>query len=239
MKRRNFWIGSAACLLTLPLLVPVFFMRDPWPTELRDRYEARTLEETGARNVVSAIYLGYRAYDTAGEVIVLFIAVMGTLFVMRATPAQPLDRLAWQASECPSRHAPIMRLITGKLGPVILVFGLYVMSFGYASPGGGFQGGAVVASGIICIAFGYLSSWAQARQIMHRLHQVEVFAFILLILAFCSGMATGRGFLANPFSRSDFQPVVFITLLNIVIGIKVGVSIGLLSIGMFSGDVNE
>ncbi|MCX7774955.1 MAG: MnhB domain-containing protein [Rectinemataceae bacterium] len=239
MKRRNFWVGGVTCLLALPLLVPVFFMRDPWPTGLRDQYEASTLEETGARNVVSAIYLGYRAYDTAGEVIVLFLAVMGTLFVMRATSAQTLGRLAWEASECPNRHAPIMRLITSKLGPVILVFGLYVMSFGFASPGGGFQGGAVVASGIICIAFGYLASRAQARHVMHRLHQVEVFAFMLLVAAFCSGMATGRGFLANPFSRSDLQPVVFITLLNIVIGIKVGVSIGLLSIGMFAGDVNE
>ncbi|MDH7483023.1 MAG: hypothetical protein QHH01_00175 [Spirochaetales bacterium] len=108
-------------------------MRDPWPTGLRDRYEAGTLEETGARNVVSAIYLDYRAYDRARE----------------------------------------------------------------------------------------------------------VFAFMLLVLAFCSGMAAGRGFLANPFSQNDFQPVVFITLLNFVIGIKVGVSIGLLSIGMFTGDVNE
>ena len=34
-------------------------------------------EETGAINVVTSIYLGYRAYDTLGEAIVLFTSTIG------------------------------------------------------------------------------------------------------------------------------------------------------------------
>jgi multisubunit Na+/H+ antiporter MnhB subunit len=39
--------------------------------------------ETGATNLVSAIYLGYRAYDTLGEALVLLLAVTGVYFFAR------------------------------------------------------------------------------------------------------------------------------------------------------------
>ncbi|MCM8782648.1 MAG: hypothetical protein NC828_06350 [Candidatus Omnitrophica bacterium] len=40
-------------------------------------------EKTGAANIVAAIILDFRAYDTLGEASVLFTAVMGVLAVMR------------------------------------------------------------------------------------------------------------------------------------------------------------
>ncbi|MCM8795655.1 MAG: DUF4040 domain-containing protein [Candidatus Omnitrophica bacterium] len=40
-------------------------------------------EKTGAANIVAAIILDFRAYDTLGEATVLFTAVMGVLAVMR------------------------------------------------------------------------------------------------------------------------------------------------------------
>jgi len=39
--------------------------------------------DTGATNLVSAIILDYRAYDTLGEVTVLFTAILGALTVLR------------------------------------------------------------------------------------------------------------------------------------------------------------
>lgn len=235
MNRIRLWLrwlpGIAACLVCGYLIFPVFFLKAPWPTVLRDAYEARTFEETGALNIVSAIYLGYRAYDTLGEAIVLFIAVMGTLYVIRHSPASILSGFR--------PHTSIMRFITGKIGPIILIFGLYVMTFGYASPGGGFQGGAVLASGIIFIAFGHIENKNSALARMRTLHHIESAAFALLVASFFSGILTGTGFLANPFGKASVQPVVFITMLNIIIGIKVGASIGLLAIAMFAGDINE
>ncbi|MGQ9678690.1 MAG: hydrogen gas-evolving membrane-bound hydrogenase subunit E [bacterium] len=41
------------------------------------------LERTGAANIVSAIILDFRGYDTLGEATVLFTAVVGVLTVMR------------------------------------------------------------------------------------------------------------------------------------------------------------
>jgi len=46
-------------------------------------YPLNAIEGTGAVNVVTAIILDYRAYDTLGEATVLFTAVIGVLAVMR------------------------------------------------------------------------------------------------------------------------------------------------------------
>jgi multisubunit Na+/H+ antiporter MnhB subunit len=46
-------------------------------------YIALGLEKTGAANVVAAIILDFRGYDTLGEATVLFTAVVGVLTIMR------------------------------------------------------------------------------------------------------------------------------------------------------------
>lgn len=38
--------------------------------------------ETGAPNIVTAVYLGYRAYDTLGEAIILILGVIGTVYIL-------------------------------------------------------------------------------------------------------------------------------------------------------------
>lgn len=49
---------------------------------LRDYFILHGREETGAVNLVSAIYLQYRAFDTFGETLVLLCAVSGSLFFL-------------------------------------------------------------------------------------------------------------------------------------------------------------
>lgn len=60
----------------------------PSNTYLRDG-----LGETGAPNIVTAVLLDFRAYDTLGEATVLFCAVLGTLAILRrrARVAAPPD----------------------------------------------------------------------------------------------------------------------------------------------------
>jgi len=57
-------------------------------------YLSRGVQETGATNIVAAILLDYRGYDTLGEATVLFTAVLGVLAVARRvgrkqTPSGP------------------------------------------------------------------------------------------------------------------------------------------------------
>ena len=54
-------------------------------------YLREGLEETGAANIVTAILLDFRAYDTLGEATVLFCAVMGALTVLRRQAKQSAE----------------------------------------------------------------------------------------------------------------------------------------------------
>lgn len=56
-----------------------------------ERYIEAGAAETGAVNLVSAILLDYRAFDTLGEVTVLFAAVMGTVAVLRRVGKKDMD----------------------------------------------------------------------------------------------------------------------------------------------------
>lgn len=51
--------------------------------KVAQEYVGKGLEQTGAANLVMAVLLDFRAYDTLGEATVLFSAIIGTLVVLR------------------------------------------------------------------------------------------------------------------------------------------------------------
>jgi len=51
--------------------------------KMGSQYIAEGLKKTGAANLVSAIILDFRGYDTLGEATILFTAVIGVLAVLR------------------------------------------------------------------------------------------------------------------------------------------------------------
>lgn len=51
--------------------------------ETAQYYINRGREETGAVNIVTSIYLGYRAYDTLGEAMALFTAATGVFLLLK------------------------------------------------------------------------------------------------------------------------------------------------------------
>jgi multicomponent Na+:H+ antiporter subunit B len=48
-------------------------------------------------------------------------------------------------------NSPIILLGSRLLSPYIMLFGIYVIAFGHYSPGGGFQGGALLAASVLLI----------------------------------------------------------------------------------------
>lgn len=54
----------------------------PEETAVREYIVENGVEETGAVNLVTSIYLGYRAFDTLGETVVLLLAVSGVLLLV-------------------------------------------------------------------------------------------------------------------------------------------------------------
>lgn len=63
--------------------LPEFGVEDnPAFNEVSERYLEQGPEETENSNIVSAVLVEYRAFDTFGEITVLYTAITGVLLVM-------------------------------------------------------------------------------------------------------------------------------------------------------------
>ena len=51
--------------------------------ELSEYYISHGIADTGALNMVTAIYLNYRVYDTLGEATVFFATALGVFMLLR------------------------------------------------------------------------------------------------------------------------------------------------------------
>lgn len=80
MKRVVF--AALSILLFALLLIYGLAQSAVPPTTLVDYFAEMGVRETGAENLVTAIYLGYRAFDTLGETVVLLISVSGIVYLI-------------------------------------------------------------------------------------------------------------------------------------------------------------
>ena len=116
-----------------------------YPGPYGDLLNSVAVYERHVTNVVTAVNFDYRALDTMGEEYILFAAVIGVMLLLReqrqASHYQPptLLRTAYQRSD----SARWMGL--GFLG-ILMVFGIYIVLHAQLTPGGGFQGGAILGS---------------------------------------------------------------------------------------------
>ena len=84
----------------------------------------------------------------------------------------------------------IVRTISNILILFIFIYGLYIIMHGHLTPGGGFQGGAVVASGIalLIVAFGSQNIHKSLKE--HHLSTLESSGALIFIGLAFGGIAT-------------------------------------------------
>lgn len=76
-----------------------------------------------------------------------------------------------------------------------LIYGLYIIAHGHLTPGGGFQGGAVVASGLVMLIVVFGSSWTMKKIKEENLSVLESIGAVGFIgLAFLGLLFTGTFF---------------------------------------------
>jgi len=173
---------SIGIILTAALLVGcfcgvlLFFFGYAGPVmDAAGRYASRAVAETGAVNLVSAIYLNYRLFDTLFEILVFSVAVLGVRFYL-------VGRGKEEAVE-KIPESQVVRISADLLFPLILLLGIYLAVFGHLSPGGGFSGGVVAGSGLLLCAVA-LGTEAIARRFheaaFERLEWVILLAILFL-----------------------------------------------------------
>jgi len=142
----------------------------------------------------------------------------------------------------------IVRTVANQLIVFILIFGLYVIAHGHLTPGGGFQGGAVIVSGVVMLLVAF-SSKELKKSLRERVLSImeSTGALIFVALAF-AGIGTaffynllvgtpifGRIPAPGP-NPGDFWTGGVIPLMNLAVGLKVvaGLSAVVLALALFA-----
>jgi multicomponent Na+:H+ antiporter subunit B len=183
-------------------------------TKVGRYYVDRGTEETGASNIVTAVVLNYRGFDTLGEIVVLFVAAVGVGTVLSSRRRRERGKIE------PSS----LVLNTGCrfLFPLILLFGAYIFIHGHLSPGGGFQGGAVIASAFLLVYLG-----CRGRRISETSSKTmeSLSGLVFVVLGLIGLLVGGRYFLWNYLPKGELNSLFsagIIPIVYIAIGFKVG-----------------
>jgi multicomponent Na+:H+ antiporter subunit B len=101
-----------------------------------------------ATNLVTAVNFDYRAFDTLGEEFILFTAATAVVMILRHTRGEH-ERPSAEANRRREDASSALRGLALAFVAGLVVLGGYVVAYGAITPGGGFQGGVIVA----CSAF--------------------------------------------------------------------------------------
>ena len=174
--------------------------------------QPQNIEKVNAPNLVTAIVVTYRGLDTLGEVTVLFLtAAIIAFFIKKQSYTRKL-RI----------NSEIFKTAASVLFPIILMLGIYIFMNGHLTPGGGFQGGAVIASGVILFLLAFPNEPLNGS----IFNYVESTSGLVFVGVAALGAVIGAGFLDNAILPLGTFGKLFsagaIPLIYSFVGLKVG-----------------
>lgn len=185
-------------------------------------------------NMVAAVNFDVRGIDTLGEECILLCAVTGTVVLLRAMRHQETSAKAGRLSGRPIvQRTDATTLLSRGAAALILLFGLYMVLHGTATPGGGFQGGVIAASSFMLLYLG------EGYQAWKRLLKIEVMDLLegagtfLFVAAASVPLAFGDAALQNalPYGQpKDLFSGGLMVIVNFAVGVSVIGSFGALLI---------
>jgi len=167
--------------------------------------------ETGSANLVTSIVVNYRSFDTLGEVTVLFISALGISLIVGTTDGM-IKR---------SESGFILKTGSKVLMPILLIVGIYVITHGHLTPGGGFQGGSMIASAVLLL----LISDHEFVPNMNKFKVLEGLSGSLYIIIGLVSISLTGYFLKNfmPTGQvGELMSAGIIPIIYLFIGLKVG-----------------
>jgi len=176
-------------------------------------------DDTGSRNLVTAILLDYRLFDSLFEAGILLIAVSGVIWISKHDVEEKNAQFMLDKYKTPDLFVTFSRLVY----PLMLAFGFYVIINGHVSPGGGFQGGAIVATAILILY--YIDGNKETN--IGLIVTIEKIIYLLIILLASLSFFTRGEFFTNffvPSANPDLK-AIYLVLLNVFIGFKVALGL--------------
>ncbi|PKN77625.1 MAG: sodium:proton antiporter [Candidatus Cloacimonetes bacterium HGW-Cloacimonetes-1] len=137
---------------------------------LATEYVNGSMNDLNVPNVVTAVVVTYRGLDTLGEVTVLFLATAGIGFLLRRK-GHPTGKRR-PGSE-------ILKIGSAFLAPLIVLLGVYIFTHGHLTPGGGFQGGVVIASGMLLLTMAHID-FKFSHTLIHWAESLSGFTYVLI-----------------------------------------------------------
>ena len=178
-------------------------------------YLETTPEQLSVANVITAIVVNYRGFDTLGEVSVLFLASLGLGSILYRKHKEGEEEVAILK---PSSQ--LLQAGSKLIFPAILVLGAYVFIHGHLTPGGGFQGGAIIATGFLLMMMAYKDYKVS--------HNVLMWAESLAGIAFAGigiiGLVVSHSFLENFLAIGNLNDLFsggIIPIIYVAVGFKV------------------
>jgi multicomponent Na+:H+ antiporter subunit B len=99
-------------------------------------------------DLITALNFDIRAFDTLGEEYILFASVLGVALILREVRGERLNQHQDESSEHTFAGASAaLRAMAVALIPAVIAIGVYIVVHGQLTPGGGFQGGVILAAG--------------------------------------------------------------------------------------------
>ena len=95
-------------------------------------------DEVGTANLVAAVLLAYRGIDTLGELAILFTATAAVGLILGRAHASKAVHQDKDSGFITTRGSDLMM-------PLLIIVGFYIIFYGHLTPGGGFQGGVILA----------------------------------------------------------------------------------------------
>jgi multicomponent Na+:H+ antiporter subunit B len=226
---------ALAVLCLLPLLAMVAGAMPPFgahPLPYGDAINQAAPAERHVTNMVTAVNFDYRSFDTLGEEFMLLAAVTGTVVLLRGARGEEISEKPGTAPgrDIPPRSEAVM-LICRVFAPLTILFGLYVVLHAQLTPGGGFQGGVIIGSGLLLLFLG--EGYASWRKFMrtHWLDACEGGGAAAYAVAGLGSMAAGGKYLENLLPLGKIHTLLsggLILILNLGVAFAVAGGFGLL-----------
>ena len=132
----------------------------------------------------------------------------------------------------------IARCGADKILPIGIVYMFYIILHGHLSPGGGFQGGVLMAGIVILLYLGHGFEATVDALSYHALHKSEGLASVVYVALGLLGIAVGAQFAENVIYTHGAAGQLYssgtIFWMNVTVGVKVITGIGSISLLMIS-----